>query len=266
MITGAAKEGEAGGSGSAAVTPAPPPPPPPTNYPLDALGWVRTRGDLAALINEGVDTVTIKTEISGQGYEQMDEDNEDVVCMVSLDKRNRIIAMDDPFRSDEHEGEEDYDGDSQGEEILEESEDGTDDVAAGEDLPPGNGADLVPETAAATEAAENTEQDEEDDKMNNDEKNDGNGASVDEIAVETESEPAVAVKHPDNMYKAVRSVLSAGQEPMKLNPRMKLNKGQDPGFMVPGDERILRNANMCCMEEKRICSTSFDQVSGATRA
>jgi hypothetical protein len=64
------------------------------------------------------------------------------------------------------------------------------------------------------------------------------------------------------MYKAVRSVLSAGQDPLKLNPRMKLNRGEDPGFMVPGDERILRNANMCSLEEKRICSTSFDPVSG----
>ncbi len=146
MITGAAEEGEAGGAGAAtAGFPAPPPPPLPTNYPLDALGRVRTRGDLAALINEGVDSITIKTEISGDGYEQMEDDNEDVICTVSLDERNRIIAMDDPFRSDEQEDEEDYDGDSQGEEILEESEDGTDEAvaedeaAAEEGLPPGNG-------------------------------------------------------------------------------------------------------------------------------
>jgi hypothetical protein len=77
VTTGAAEEGVAGGSGAtAAAVPVPPPPPPPNNYPLDALGRVRTRGDLAALINEGVDAVTIKTEISGDGYEQMEDDNE----------------------------------------------------------------------------------------------------------------------------------------------------------------------------------------------
>ncbi len=65
MITGAAEEGEAGGAGAAtAGLPAPPPPPLPTNYPLDAMGRVRTRGDLATLIIEGVDSITIKTEIS----------------------------------------------------------------------------------------------------------------------------------------------------------------------------------------------------------
>ncbi len=74
MITGAAEEGEAGGAGAGtAGFPAPPPPPLPplpTNYPLDALGRVQTRGDLAALINEGVDSITIKTEISGDGYDK----------------------------------------------------------------------------------------------------------------------------------------------------------------------------------------------------
>jgi hypothetical protein len=101
----------------------------------------------------------------------------------------------------------------------------------------------------------NEGQAEEVDRMNNEEKADENEADEEKIAVETESEPAVAVKHPDNMYKAVRRVLSAGQDPMKLNPRMKFNRREDPGFMVPGDERILRNANMCSMEEKRICLT-----------
>jgi hypothetical protein len=69
----------------------------------------------------------------------MEDDSEEVICTVSLDERNRIIAMDDPFRSDEQEDEEDYDGDSQGEEILDESEDVTDEAAAEEGLPPGNG-------------------------------------------------------------------------------------------------------------------------------
>ncbi len=83
-----------------------------------------------------------------------------------------------------------------------------------------------------------------------------------EIPVEVAGELVLAVKHPDNMYKAVRSVMAGGQDPMKLNPRMKLNREEDPGFMTPGDERILRNANMCNMEDKRISAASFDPVSG----
>ncbi len=79
---------------------------------------------------------------------------------------------------------------------------------------------------------------------------------------EIETDPVAIVKHPDNLYRAVRSVMAGGQDPLKLNPRMKYNRGKDPGFMGPGDERILRNANMCSMEEKRISSVSFDPISG----
>jgi hypothetical protein len=43
---------------------------------------------------------------------------------------------------------------------------------------------------------------------------------------------------------------------------MKYHRKDDPGFMTPGDERILRNANMCNLEVKRISSASFDPVSG----
>jgi hypothetical protein len=131
--TGAARGVEAGGSGSAVTMPPPPPPPPPISYPLDALGKVRTRGDLAALINEGAENIVIKTEISGQGYEPMDDDVNEVVCMVSLDERNRIIALEDPFHQYETGGEEDYTGGSEGEEILEESEDGEEETVAGEE-------------------------------------------------------------------------------------------------------------------------------------
>jgi hypothetical protein len=155
---------------------------------------------------------------------------------------------------------------SEGEEILEGSDDGTDEGAAGEDPPAREGeAGLDPENTATPSTEGNEEQervDEEVDTTIKGEKKDEDEVDEEDISVETESEPAVTVKHPDNMYKAVRSVLPGGQDSMKLNPRMKFNRGEDPGFMVPGDERILRNANMCSMEEKRICSTSFDPVSG----
>jgi hypothetical protein len=88
------------------------------------------------------------------------------------------------------------------------------------------------------------------------------GMGEEEPLVEVEREPALPVKHPDNMYQAVRSIMSGGQDPVKLNLRMRYNRGEDPGFMTPGDERILRNANMRNMEFTRISSASFDPVSG----
>ncbi len=84
----------------------------------------------------------------------------------------------------------------------------------------------------------------------------------DELPAAVDPDPVVTVKHPDNMYQAVRSVMAGGQNPVKLNQQMKYGRSEDPGFLTPGDERILRNANMCNMEEKRISSASFDPVSG----
>jgi hypothetical protein len=81
--------GEASGSGAGG------------SYPLDVLGRVRTRGDLAALINAGLDNITIKTEICCQGDEPMDdEDDNEVICIVGLDESNHIISLDDPFQTD----------------------------------------------------------------------------------------------------------------------------------------------------------------------
>ncbi len=84
----------------------------------------------------------------------------------------------------------------------------------------------------------------------------------DELPAAVDPDPVVTVKHPDNMYQAVGSVMAGGQNPVKLNQRMKYGRIEDPGFLTPGDERILRNANMCNMEEKQISSASFDPVSG----
>ncbi len=109
-----------GGSNPAAV----PPPPPPISYPLDELGRVRTRGDLAALINAGADSVTIKTEICGNGDERMDDEEEnEVVCIVGLDESNRIISLEDPFQTDETSGGEEESYRTDDEELLDESVD-----------------------------------------------------------------------------------------------------------------------------------------------
>jgi hypothetical protein len=48
----------------------------------------------------------------------MDEDGgNDVICVVNLDERNRIISMDDPFGPDDN-----YVYEEEGEELLDESE------------------------------------------------------------------------------------------------------------------------------------------------
>jgi hypothetical protein len=118
--TGAARGTVEGGSSAA-----PPPTPPPalSSYPLETLGRIRTRGDLAALINAGSDSITIKSEICGEGDEPMDEDGgNDVICVLNLDERNRIISLDDPFGTDDnYVYEEEHEG-TEGEDLLEESE------------------------------------------------------------------------------------------------------------------------------------------------
>ncbi len=235
---------------------------------LEAMGRVRTRADLASLINAGSDSITIKTEASGQGEEPtepMEDDGNDVVCIVNLDESNRVIYMDDPFGADDNYVYEGSDVDREGEELLEESGGDTSSVKD-EQSEQGGG----PETREGEGG--NPSQDS---HMNNQEEGsaaaaattavtavDLGGMGEEDPPVEVEKEPVLSVKHPDNMYQAVRSIMSGGQDPVKLNQRMRYNRGEDPGFMTPGDERILRNANMCNMECKCISSASFDPVSG----
>jgi hypothetical protein len=196
------------------------------------------------------------------------------VCVVNLDERNRIISMDDPFGTDDYADDEGNDGE-EGEELLEGSEDSDEEDdgeegdgavhggmegeggprhgAGGEQHQQGPDPLAVPAAVANVGIAAQPIEGEQPSLTEEE-----TGENLQEIGME----PVPAVKHPDNLYRAVRSVMAGGQDPLKLNPRMKYNRGEDPGFMTPGDERILRNANMCNMEEKRIASVSFDPVSG----
>jgi hypothetical protein len=262
-VTGAVRAAAVGGDNSANL---PLQPPLLDNNQLEAIGRVRTRADLASLINARSDSTTIKTETSGQGEEPtepMEDDDNDVVCIVNLDESNRVIYMDDPFGADDNYVYEGSDIDREGEELLEESggdtssaeEEHVEQVGGGSETREGDGGNPSQDSgmnileegsaAAATAAAA-----------------DPGSMGEEEPPVEVEKDPVLSVKHPDNMYQAVRSIMSGGQDPVKLNPRMRYNRGEDPGFMTPGDERILRNANMCNMEFKRISSASFDPVSG----
>jgi len=98
--------------------------PPLDDNQLEAIGRVRTRADLASLINAGSDSIGIKTAISGQveeSTEPMEDDDNEVVCVVNLDESNRIIHMDDSFGTDDNYVYEGSDTDRDGEELLEES-------------------------------------------------------------------------------------------------------------------------------------------------
>jgi hypothetical protein len=194
--------------------------------------------------------------------------------IVKLDDRNNIVNMEDPFGGDDNyvvdEGEDGTEGDeildetgdeSDGEEHVEPAGEGGEDQEGNQGEDRQDGAGTVREAAPGGEANVQGREDIDHDRGmdGGGETEEGGGADMPE---EVDGEPVVSVKHPDNMYRAVRSVMSGGQDPVKLNPRMKYGRGEDPGFMTPGDKRILRNANMCNMEDKRISSASFDPVSG----
>ena len=209
------------------------------------MGRVRTRGDLAALINAGVDNITIKTEICGQGDELMDdEDDNEVVCIVGLDESNRIISLEDPFQTDENSDGEEESYRSDEEELLDESVDNgeerddageeRDDAGEERDDAVGEGEAQAHEPGAEDGQNEEGQGGEEGREESPDGKEEESVEEKEETLVEIENEPVVNVKHPDNMYKAVRSVMAGGQDPMKLNPRMKYNRGEDPGFMTGG--------------------------------
>jgi hypothetical protein len=118
--TGAARGTATGGEANTNAPP-PPPPQPPTSYPLDILGRVRTLVDLAALITAGSDEMAIKTEICGYNDEPMEEEDNEVICIVNLDERNNIVDMEDPFGGDSYYADDDCGTGTEGEELLEET-------------------------------------------------------------------------------------------------------------------------------------------------
>ena len=213
MVVPAGREG--------GLHPPPSPPPLPPTYPLDAMGRVRTRADLAKLINDGSDNMVIKTEICGGGDEPMDDNEEnEVVCIVSLDEENRVVSLDDSFG---HYG---TDQETGGEELLDESYDSNGDEreeeegeseeregsgegeegGVGEQV--GTGEPVTGPTAPATLAVDRNTVEENRDESGIQRMEGGNPEVVERI-------PEVAVKHPDNMYTAVRSIMEGGQDPRR---------------------------------------------------
>ncbi len=226
-------------------------------------GQVRTRADLAALINEASnineEPVDMGSNLMETGEEDGDvvyvrtmeglldgetgdmEDMDDDRAEALMDEEEEVSVV-DTEEGEEEEGEEalgdaqqDGGGEDAGQQTVRQNPD-----AAAQDA----GAAAVFGEAAATAGGTGGEDGEEGtEDIPDPEVNSDSDAPVDVV----EPEP-IRVKHPDSMYKPVQSIRSGSQDPLKLNMRMKYDRSEGGGLLVQGDERMLRNSNLCSME------------------
>jgi hypothetical protein len=179
-----------------------------------------------------------------------DEDDERANAL--MDEEEEISVVDT-----EGEGEEDGEREEEEQgEATEEMEEQSGDVRVAQD------------TAAAGTGTEHgmgeNERDNENENVGADGRRGGETEKEDDsdAPVELDMAGVAVVKHPDAMYKPVQSIRSGSQNPMKLNKRMKYESGEASGFVTDGDERILRNSNICSMELRRNTSASFNPDMG----
>jgi hypothetical protein len=120
----------------------------------------------------------------------------------------------------------------------------------------GKSTDGIPDTGVKEKAPEKGEPEKEGQSERTDK-------SDNEIEVEEErldrTDPSL---RPDHRYYAVRSMLAKGQQPHKLNQRMKTEESMDNGFVVEGDERWFRNYNYSSIERTVNVSCSFSYDGG----
>jgi hypothetical protein len=240
---------------------------------------VRTRGDLADLINSAADPVLVKqeeTESNWTGGERMDlaEEEGDVEFIGEFDGDEHSVYYGD--------------GDEEEDESLLEEQEYEEQEGAGEEEQ-GDGMEHEEEHEAAgptSEAGQNVvvhaqlvgEQREEGgeqeggnagggeqgggDANGEEDQQVGQEGGGDQSATDSEEDDAVVVDpvnpnlRPDPRFFVVRSMLSGSMEPRLLNRKMKLPEA-DPGFLVEGDERMYRNANQSCTKKKINSSASF---------
>jgi hypothetical protein len=251
----------------------------------EGLAWdrIRTRADLATLINA---TGNIKKEpveeVEGTNMDMGEDD--DIVYLRSVRERegtsdedderaNALLDEEDEISVVDTEGEDEEDGEREEEEQGETTEamdEQSGDVPAQDTVAVGVGTEQggdVPARDTATVTEQGTGEREKERESDKGEE-DGRGGREEEekgdsdAPVEMDVAGLVGVKHPDAMYKPVQSIRSGSQNPMKLNKRMKYDRGEASGFVMDGDERILRNSNMCSMELKRNTSASFNPDTG----
>jgi hypothetical protein len=267
-----------------------------TGRPAPDLIGVRTRQDLASLINTAADPVAIKQEVISDAqdlqHELMDFDDPDNYLEVLEPDLNDTFGESDGEGSgvvvyEQEEGEEDMREESENEENASGSGDDSEgrEEDDGEELEPEDEADAGhanPETGggemevgtAAVVAAANTSEgaaamaeaaavtdppaaaDAGDGTRNVGQVGVGDGGEDEEVLEEESEDRPDESLKPTHLYHAVRSLLSGAMEPRKLNKRMKLDI-KDNGFCQPGDERWYRNQNTSSMERRVNVSASF---------
>jgi hypothetical protein len=183
-------------------------------------------------------------------------DMDDERAEALMDEEEEVSVVDD----EEEEGEEDEEGDEVMGEVRQEG--------GGEDAEQ-RSAGQNPGAAAAQDVGEAADRGEDEatgeyGPENNPDPDipDPEGDSDSDAPVDVVEPEPIRVKHPDSMYKPVRSIRSGSQDPLKLNMRMKYDRNEGGGLLAQGDERLLRNSNLCSMELKRNTSASFNPDSG----
>ncbi len=277
--TGAAEEGTTGAVIFQQTTP----------HTTPSIENVRTRKDLADLINSSVDPLSIKQEYVEQGgVEDMEQEAEDDIQVVGMygnsgDEYNNSEC--DEGLLDENEEEE---NDEEREEVYYEEDDETGhEEATGTAGPEHSDEDMEPDpdaigvaAAAGTNPPDNVTAMPEVNRegieaaVDVDAENVNSGAGGpapdpevdpeekdDETNTEEEEIPAILDPfnpnlRPDSRYFTVRTMRKGCTEPKSLNRRLK-NVNQDPGFNIPGDERWYQNDNISCMDRKLNISLSF---------
>jgi hypothetical protein len=260
------------------------------NPPTLDLAMVRTRGDLADFINSAADPVAIKQEFIGPAYDGMNLDDSMEVEITGEFEGNRSGDYEEGNGEEEDESLLDEQGEyaehvvscEEGEEESEEGEeDGADqapDAAAavastagvvvsndyagsnnGEEEPGKNqeGETADPIGIAEQDEEGNTEERTEKNENSEDDKEDGKN---DEIEPE-DIDPVDPNLKPDHRFFVVRAMVAGNMEPRPLNKRMK-KTDPDPGFLIEGDERWYRNANVSCTTKKLNTSASFTPRGG----
>jgi hypothetical protein len=252
------------------------------NPPILDLASVRTRGDLADLINNISDPVAVKQEITGPEAEGMDLDGSTDVEITAVfgggdqsDDYDHAGDEDESLLEEQEEEaehvvsceEEEDDGDE--EEEAYEAADGTQ-VATDTAGEPDSGKETGGNGGEATggnggEAAASAEVPGKEDIPTemNDEKNapgeregqEGEGVEDESVAPE-EIDPINRNLRPDHRFFAVRAMLAGSMEPRLLNRKLK-KPAPEPGFLVEGDERWYRNWNLSCTAKKLNTSASF---------
>jgi hypothetical protein len=281
----AGKPGPSSGGNAAARDGGPDPTPDPERPDLSRFSFVRTRQSFAEIINDGKEPDAEMMEKDenklSKGHPDLDGTME---SEGGSEREYDERILDEDFDMKEKEG--DSDGDDESESRGSAGESGKDDgekndgersvhvvspepdagpernPVAGNSMggAPGDGneaggfepvagksTDGIPDTGLKKKTPEKGEPERKGESERKDE-------SENELEIEEErvdrTDPSLM---PDHRYYTVRSMLAKGQQPHKLNPRMKTEEYTDNGFVVEGDERWFRNYNYSSIERTVTC-------------